>query len=157
MWVKFSLQGGALHFSGNKLWYPLFLADYSGNNIFVTIDYRLINFQKSNIHMQDMIFDVHNALVKIQEISRENGVNVTDFILAGHSAGGHIALLYRYKYFQENNSNNINIAACISLSGPSDYTDDFGWLSMSYYDENLQKRLSTISLIRKPRFSNNFR
>jgi dipeptidyl aminopeptidase/acylaminoacyl peptidase len=41
----------------------------------------------------------------------------------------------------------MNIAACISLSGPSDYTDDFGWSSMTYYGENLQKRLSTISLI----------
>ncbi|MDR1099706.1 MAG: prolyl oligopeptidase family serine peptidase [Treponema sp.] len=77
----------------------------------------------------------------------ENGVNINDFILAGHSAGAHLALLYGYKYFQENEKRNINVAACVSLSGPSDYTDDFGWSSMTYYGEDLQERLSTISLI----------
>jgi acetyl esterase/lipase len=138
---------GGFYYSGNKLWYPLFLTEYSENNIFVTMDYRLIDFQENNIHMEDMLFDVYNALMKIQLISNENGVNINDFILAGHSAGAHLALLYGYKYFQENEKKNINIAACISLSGPSDYTDDFGWSSMSYYGGDLQKRLSTISLI----------
>jgi acetyl esterase/lipase len=104
-------------------------------------------FSGNSIHIDDMILDVHNALIKIQETSNENGVAINDFILAGHSAGAHLALLYGYKYFQENEKNNINIAACISLSGPSDYTDDFGWSSMTYYGGDLQERLSAISLI----------
>jgi acetyl esterase/lipase len=135
---------GGFYLSGNKLWYPLFLTDYSENSIFVTMDYRLIN---DDIHMQDIISDVHEALIKIQEVSKENGVDIIDFILVGHSAGAHMALLYGYKYFEENNNSGINIAACISLSGPSDYTDDFGWSSMTYYGENLQKRLTAISSI----------
>jgi acetyl esterase/lipase len=138
---------GGFYYSGNKLRYPLFLTEYSENNIFVTMDYRLVNLRENNIHIEDMILDVHNALIKIQEISNENGVTIDDFILAGHSAGAHLALLYGYKYFQENEKRNIKIAACISLSGPNDYTDDFGWSSMSYYGSDLQKRLSRISLI----------
>jgi acetyl esterase/lipase len=138
---------GGFYYSGNKLWYPQFLEEYSENNIFVTMDYRLINLQENNIKMENMILDVHDALVKIRNISKENGVNIDDFILAGHSAGAHLALLYGYKYFQENDKRDMNIAACISLSGPSDYTDDFGWSSMTYYGGDLQKRLSTISLL----------
>jgi acetyl esterase/lipase len=138
---------GGFYYSGNKLWYPQFLAEYSENNIFVTMDYRLINLQENNIQMEDMMLDVHDALMKIQDVAKENGVAINDFILTGHSAGAHLALLYGYKYFQENEKRKVHIAACVSLSGPSDYTDDFGWSSMAHYGGDLQKRLSTISLI----------
>jgi acetyl esterase/lipase len=138
---------GGFYYSGNKLWYPQFLAEYSENNMFVTMDYRLINLQENNIQMEDMISDVHDALMKIQDVAKENGVTINDFILTGHSAGAHIALLYGYKFSQENEKRKVNIAACVSLSGPSDYTDDFGWSSMTHYGEDLQKRLSTLSLI----------
>jgi acetyl esterase/lipase len=102
------LHGGFYH-AGDKLWYPLFLTEYSENNIFVTMDYRLISFQENNIHIDDMLLDVHKALIKIQEISNGNGVNINDFILVGHSAGAHIVLLYGYKYFEENEKENINM------------------------------------------------
>jgi acetyl esterase/lipase len=71
--------------------------------------------------------------------------NINDFILVGHSAGAHIGLLYGYKYFQENNNRPIKIAACVSLSGPTDYTDDIGWSSMTYYGTTMEERLSVLS------------
>jgi acetyl esterase/lipase len=97
--------------------------------------------------MTDMLEDIDNALLKVMDISNEYGVAIKDFILVGHSAGAHIGLLYGYKYFQENDARQIKIAACISLSGPADYTDDFGWSSMTYYGETLERRLSTLSWI----------
>jgi acetyl esterase/lipase len=139
---------GGFYYSGNKLWYPLFLTAYSKNNIFATIDYRLIAYENNNnINMYDMISDVNDALIKIIDVANENGVSIKDFILVGHSAGAHIGLLYGYKYFKENNNRQINISACISLSGPSDYTDALGWSSMTYYGERLQERLLTLSRI----------
>ncbi|MDR2194896.1 MAG: hypothetical protein LBP19_10635 [Treponema sp.] len=97
--------------------------------------------------MNDINEDIDKALIKIINISNEHSIAIKDFILVGHSAGAHIALLYGYKYFQENDNRQIKIAACVSLSGPSDYTDDFGWSSMAYYGETLGKRLSTLSWI----------
>jgi acetyl esterase/lipase len=136
---------GGFYYSGNKLWYPLFLKDLSENNIFVTMNYSLISVYNNIIHMDDMIEDVDNALKKIKDLAEENGCTINDFILAGHSAGAHIGLLYGYKYFQENNTRPIKIAACVSLSGPTDYTDDIGWSSMTYYGETMEERLSFLS------------
>jgi acetyl esterase/lipase len=138
---------GGFYYTGNKLWHPLFLTEFTENNIFVTMDYRLINQNDNNINMSDIISDVDNVLMKIIDISNENGITVKDFILVGHSAGAHIGLLYGYKYFQENDNRRIKISACVSLAGPSDYTDDFGWSSMAYYGGTVEKRLSALSWI----------
>jgi acetyl esterase/lipase len=137
------IHGGA-YLIGNKSQYPSFLTDYSKNNILVTIDYRLIN-ENNNIDIKDILSDVHAALVKILEVSNASGVTVKDFILVGHSAGGHIALLYGYKYFQK--EENINIASCISMAGPTDFSDDLGWSSMAMWGERLETRLLFLSRI----------
>lgn len=138
---------GGFYYAGDKLWYPLFLTEFSKKNIFVTIDYRLIDLTgRNNIQMNDMLIDVDNALKKVQELAGKNGYSIKDFILAGHSAGAHIGLLYGYKYFQKNNTQT-KIAACVSLAGPTDYTDDIGWSSMQYYGEKVEERLAVLSLI----------
>jgi len=63
--------------------------------------------------------------------------------LVGHSAGGHIGLLYGYKYSSEK----IKIATCISLAGPTDFTDDVGWSAMTTWGDNLETRLLCLSQI----------
>jgi acetyl esterase/lipase len=136
---------GGFYYYGNKLWYPLFLKDLSKKNIFVTMDYRLLTNYNNTVHMDDMIDDVDNALKKIKDLAEENGYSINDFILAGHSAGAHIGLLYGSKYFQENNTRPIKIAVCVSLSGPTDYTDDIGWSSMTYYGSTMERRLTVLS------------
>ena len=135
------IHGGA-YFTGNKDEYPLFLMDYSENFLFASINYRVIDTE-NDIHMGNIISDVNAALKKIQEFSKENGVNIKDFILTGHSAGGHLALLYGYKYFQTNE--HASIAACISLAGPTDFTDDLGWSSRTMWGENVEERLTFLS------------
>jgi len=126
------IHGGA-YFTGNKDEYPLFLMDYSENCLFASINYRVIDTENT-IHMGNIISDVNVALKKIQVFSNAKGVTINDFILTGHSAGGHIALLYGYKYFQTNE--HARITACMSLAGPTDFTDDTGWSSMTMWGEN---------------------
>jgi acetyl esterase/lipase len=138
---------GGFYFSGSKWWYPVFLADFAENNIVASIDYRLLSGKENTITINEMLSDVHNALGRIQSIAEENGIVIKDFILAGHSSGAHLALLYAYKYLQENPSGGVKIAACVSLSGPTDYTDDFGWSSMPVYGPTLEQRLQTMSWI----------
>jgi acetyl esterase/lipase len=135
------IHGGA-YLVGNKSQYPSFLADYSKNNILAAINYRLIN-ENNNIGMKDILSDIHDALVKIIKVSNSNGAAVKDFILIGHSAGGHIALLYGYKYSQK--EENIKIASCVSMAGPTDFSDDLGWSSMAMWGEKLEARLSFLS------------
>jgi acetyl esterase/lipase len=135
------IHGGA-YMTGNKAEYPSFLADYSENNLAASMDYRLINTD-NDICMADILSDVDDALVKIVQVSKADGVTVKDFILAGHSAGGHIGLLYGYGAFQKKQP--MKIAACISLAGPADFTDDSGWSSMTMWGRNLEERLSFLS------------
>ena len=135
------IHGGAFMI-GKKSQYPSFLQEYAKDAIVATIDYRLIN-KDNNIELKDMLFDIRDALQKIIELSYKHNVCIKDFILMGHSAGGHIALLYGYKYHQK--YKNIKIAACISLSGITDFTDYSGWLSMRFWGKNVKSRLSFLS------------
>jgi acetyl esterase/lipase len=135
------IHGGAF-FTGNKDQYLLFLMDYSKNCLFASIDYRVVN-DENTIHMGNILSDVNGALKKIQEFSKAKGVNIKDFILTGHSAGGQIALLYGYKYFQTNE--HANITACINLAGPTDFSDDSGWSSMTMWGNTVEERLAFLT------------
>jgi len=134
---------------GDKLSYPLFLREFAeNNNIFATIGYRLIKKglmgTESAITMNDIIADVDAAIMKIYDVSKEQGINIKGVILTGHSAGGHIALQYGYQYFNENDNREIKIIACISMAGSTDLTDIF-WPAMSHWGENLDKRFQSHS------------
>ena len=135
------IHGGA-YFTGNRLEYPSFLADFSENCLIATMDYRVVNAD-NEISLGDILSDVNDALTKIVDLAKENGINVRDFMLVGHSAGGHIALLYAYRYYQGNGK--IKIAACVSLAGPTDFTDDSGWSSMGMWGKDLNTRLEFLS------------
>jgi acetyl esterase/lipase len=137
------IHGGA-YLTGDKAQYPAFLADFADNAIFATIDYRLLSWE-NDIHMAHILSDINFALFKIKDTARKNGISVKDYILVGHSAGGHIALLYGYKYYGMNSV--LPVALCVALAGPSDYTDDVGWSSMAALGEDVETRLATISWI----------
>ena len=135
------IHGGA-YFTGNKFQYPSFLLNYARNNIFATIDYRVLE-DNNDIHMDDILSDLNDAVSKIVELSDSNGINIKDLILIGHSAGGNIGLLYGYRYPQKIKKT----AACISLAGPTDFTDDIAWSSMTMWGKNLKERLSFLSIM----------
>jgi acetyl esterase/lipase len=133
------IHGGG-YFTGNKLQYPSFLANYSKNYLIASINYRLIH-KDNNIYIGDILSDIQNALLKILEISNANNINIKGFVLIGHSAGGHIGLLYSCNYFNEK----IKINACISLAGPADFTDDIGFSSMTMWGEDIKTKLNFFS------------
>jgi len=157
------IHGGA-YLTGNKLQYPSFLLDYAENNLFATIDYRLVDAD-NDVKMADILSDVDNALLKIIEISSSHGVAVKDFILVGHSAGGNIGLLCGYKHVSaietedtcsisgiktpliSTKNTKIKIAACVSLAGPTDFSDDLSWSSMTMWGENIESRLLFLSQV----------
>lgn len=61
-----------------------------------TINYRLAELGKADIY--DIINDITAALSHIKEFAAGYGININKLVLCGYSAGGHLALLYAYKY-----------------------------------------------------------
>ncbi len=61
-----------------------------------TMNYRFINDGKSDI--DDILDDITLALDRIKTLAAGYSINVTKVILSGHSAGGHLSLLYAYKF-----------------------------------------------------------
>ena len=134
------IHGGA-YLMGDKSEYPSFLSNFIKDNVVATINYRVIN-ENNDINMKDILSDIYSSLQKIMGLSKVNGVSIKDFILVGHSAGGHVGLLYGYKYRIIN-----KIAACVSLAGPTDFSDDSGWSSMSMWGKDLKTRLAFFSQV----------
>lgn len=71
---------------------------FNANREYATasINYRFINDGVSDIN--DIIDDITLALSHIRRFASDYSVNLTKVILCGHSAGGHLSLLYAYKY-----------------------------------------------------------
>ena len=134
------IHGGA-YMMGDKSYYPSFLEGYAQNNVVASINYRLVSAD-GNIGMKNILADVDHALRKAIGFSNSHGVNIKGIILVGHSAGGHLGLLYGYRFKKIGKH---RIAACISLAGPTDFTDDIGWSSMSMWGKTIEERLSFIS------------
>lgn len=89
------------------------------NNIpSINIDYRLL---KKNIRYKEQVDDISKAISKSNELAESWNLKISNYILLGESAGGHLALLYGYQNPQE-------IKKLISMSGPTDF-----------YTENYQK------------------
>ena len=60
------------------------------------INYRLAEEGKTDIY--DIINDITAAISHIKTLAAGYSVNITKVVLCGHSAGGHLALLYAYRY-----------------------------------------------------------
>ncbi len=82
-----------------------------------TINYRYLS---ANTKMSDLVDDIDAALTKIKAIGKENGVNINKVILGGHSAGGHLSLLYAYS---RKDTAPITPVAVFDQSGPTDMSD----------------------------------
>ena len=61
-----------------------------------SINYRFINDGESNV--SDIIDDITLALNQLKIFASSYNMNITKVILCGHSAGGHLSMLYAYKY-----------------------------------------------------------
>jgi acetyl esterase/lipase len=110
------IHGGRL-LRGSKDNYPRYLDKYRENSVFVTMNYRFVN---ENIHVNDIVTDVDNAVKTIKQIIENKNIVVNKLIIMGHSAGAHLALLYSYKFSLKSS---IPIAFCVGTSSPGDFTD----------------------------------
>lgn len=89
-----------------------------------TVNYRYLSYE---IGFDDILDDIESALHLIKEKGEEKGVNISKMLLSGHSAGGHLSMLYAYS---RKNSSPIAPVAVVNDSGPTDMTDP------NFYNEN---------------------
>jgi dipeptidyl aminopeptidase/acylaminoacyl peptidase len=82
----------------------------------VTMNYRLTNTPENNIHPAQ-VNDIAKAIGYISSKAAEWKISSDKFGLMGVSAGGHLALLYTYKYDSSN-----KVKTVISMAGPTDFT-----------------------------------
>ena len=91
------LHGGGWT-GGDKAAVKKSVCNFASNKDYATasINYRLAGEEKADIY--DILEDITAALTYIKKMAGGYGMNITKLILCGHSAGGHLALLYSYKY-----------------------------------------------------------
>ncbi|MES3017094.1 MAG: alpha/beta hydrolase [Bacteroidota bacterium] len=81
-----------------------------------TMNYRYTNTPEKNVHPAQ-VNDIAKAIEFIGSKSAEWKTAADKFALLGASAGGHLSLLYTYKYDTGN-----KVKAVISMAGPTDLT-----------------------------------
>jgi acetyl esterase/lipase len=104
-------DGDKSEFSRFKPWLEAEFEDYA----FVSMNYRLFNLTTGSNRFPNQEEDVKDAINYIQ--SRMSAWDVSnEIVIAGASAGGHLALLHAYK----NNSNNL-VKAAVAFFPPTDF------------------------------------
>jgi len=97
-------------------------------NIFINLDYRLASSNRFAI--PDQTADIKNAINYLEKTLKIK----PRYILLGNSAGGHLSMLYAYKFDSDK-----RVKAVINIVGPADLND----LGFKNYDDYrfLEKRL----------------
>lgn len=105
---------------------------YSDGYVYAAINYRYVN---EEFHCNDILIDIQKAMLKIKDVCKENNYNINKVAFFGHSAGGHLSLLYAYKM---RDVCPFNIGFVSSLAGPTDLSDEKyiteSAIGDSYYD-----------------------
>ena len=132
------IHGGGWH-AGDKSVYESDLAYWAERGYAVAaLDYR---YASKNVHAEDILDDIENALSFLKEHAEGLGVNLSGVILTGGSAGGHLALLYAYS---RGESSPIEPRAVVSYSGPTDLYDENFYIESEIL-EDVEKMISKIS------------
>lgn len=127
----FIIHGGGWQ-GGDKSYFEHSLKDWCQTYGYAAaaLNYRFIS---DEIHVDDMMQDIGDCLAKVKDFAREKGIVITKALLTGSSAGGHLSLLYAYKYAEQAP---IRPVAVANYSGPTDVTDPtyYSWENAdSYY------------------------
>ena len=125
------LHGGGWA-GGNKGSVTRSLRNFDSNEDYATasINYRLAGEENADVY--DIIDDITAALELIKNMSGGYGMNITKLIVCGHSAGGHLALLYAYKH---KDISPIPIVGVYASSSVPDLTVDAFYTSNHIGDE----------------------
>ena len=116
--VVFMIHGGAW-LMGDQTMFEQNAKDASAQGfVGVTVDYdKIFNGATSS----DMVNEMYNAVASVKAKLKELGYTADKMVVAGHSAGAHIALLYSYTHY---NDSPIEIGFVCSNSAPSDFFEE---------------------------------
>jgi len=120
--VVLFIHGGAWVY-GSKEDYASLLTPFSKfivgtleNTVLVAMNYRLLSFEEnSTITIYSMLEDIDNCISDVKTYLLNSGYSTNSIMIGGHSAGGHLALLYSYT-----KTPSIPLKFVYSLSGPTD-------------------------------------
>lgn len=112
------IHGGAWVAGSKDKMVKSFLKKYNDEYIYAAINYR---YASEEYHCSDILDDIQNAMLKIKDFSTSKGYQINKVAFFGHSAGGHLSLLYGYKM---KDVCPFDIGFVSSLSGPTDLTDE---------------------------------
>lgn len=137
--------------SGDKKGYSNSIKEWCNNKGYAAcaINYRFISGPYNYI---DILDDINNALLKVKQIASDKSINLTKVLLTGHSAGGHLSLLYGYSRYE---SAPIKPTCIVNQSGPTDLNDSNYYINnefnvnLIYIFSNLLKSLITVSNYQK--------
>lgn len=92
----------------------------------VNMNYRLVTFAPARYMLPMQTDDIRSVMNYIGKNAAELGVK-SEFVVLGLSAGGHLAMLYSYKYDTER-----RVKATVNIVGPSNLNDSFYLNNMVY-------------------------
>lgn len=131
------IHGGAW-VSGDKSSYTGAAKDMCKNYSVATatINYRYLS---PDVTMADIVDDIDAAVSKIKAMADENGISIGKMLLTGHSAGGHLSMLYAYT---KADTAAIKPAAVANYSGPTDMNDPNYFIDNELGTDNVLMLLS---------------
>lgn len=111
------IHGGGWQ-AGDKSDFDLFGSMFADSGIAaITINYRYASIV-DKVGYTEILDDIEKAIACLSDSSENYTINTGSVCLLGHSAGGHLSLLYAYR----NNLGNV-VNKVVSLAGPTDLTD----------------------------------
>lgn len=123
--VLLIIHGGGW-FGGNKTDMAQFVSKFQSHlkdYAIVNMNYRLVTFSPVRYMLPTQTDDIRSVMDYVTKNSSDFGVK-PEFVVLGLSAGGHLAMLYSYKY-----DTNSRVKAVVNIVGPCDLSD-------SYYTNN---------------------
>ncbi len=111
------IHGGAW-VAGDKSGYADYIKSWADKGYAAaSINYRYLAY---DVSFDDILDDMDNAIKAIKEAGTKHGVNINKMLLSGHSAGGHLAMLYPYA---RGEASLIEPVAIANYCGPTDLLD----------------------------------
>ena len=110
-----SEQQGFARFMAKQGW-------LTANMEYMLYNKKLSADEKKEYSVFKVLDEIDMALAKLKEIGAEHGYQVEKVALSGHSAGGHLTMLYGYSYKTRENANPpVDVAFIVPRVGPSDF------------------------------------
>ena len=94
----------------------------TANMEYMLYNKKLSEDEKKEYSVFKVLDEIDMALTKLKEVGAERGYNVEKVALSGHSAGGHLTMLYGYTYKTRDGANPpVDVAFVVPRVGPSDF------------------------------------